>query len=99
MVQPQRRIVINYGVHGLITLSQSVVYRPDMDPFRVKLIGALSVDGYKARAEIWDIAHQNWKGPRGQEHPLATASFDVVVICVDIGDERNLKSVARVRSP
>jgi hypothetical protein len=55
----------------------------------------LSVDNYKARTEIWDIAHQNVK--RGQAHPLEMASFDVVVICVDIGDERNLKSVAKVR--
>lgn len=65
-----------------------------MDPFRVKLTGVLTVDDYKARAEIWDIAHQNVNS--GQAHPLAMTSFDVVVICVDIGDERNLKSVAKV---
>lgn len=65
-----------------------------MDAFRVKLTGVLSVDDYKARAEIWDIAHRNVKN--GQTHPLAMESFDVVVICVDIGDERTLKSVAKV---
>lgn len=65
-----------------------------MDPFRVKLTGVLTVDDYKARTEIWDIAHQNVTS--GQAHPLSMTSFDVVVICVDIGDERNLKSVAKV---
>lgn len=65
-----------------------------MDSFRVKITGVLSVDDYKARTEIWDIAHRNVKN--GQEHPLSMVSFDVVVICVDIGDERNLKSVAKV---
>ncbi|KAI7782296.1 hypothetical protein LA080_013702 [Diaporthe eres] len=73
--------------------SGNIVYRPDVDPFRVKLTGVLSVDNYKARAEIWDIAHRNVKN--GQAHPLSMASFDLVVICVDIGDERNLKSVAK----
>lgn len=65
-----------------------------MDPFRVKLTGVLSVDDYKARTEIWDIAHRNVKS--GQPHPLTMTTFDAVVICVDIGDERNLKSVAKV---
>lgn len=69
-------------------------YRPDVDPFCVKLTGALTIDDYKARTEIWDIAHQNVAC--GQAHPLSMTSFDVVIICVDIGDERNLKSVAKV---
>lgn len=65
-----------------------------MDPYRVKLTGVLTIDDYKARTEVWDIAHRNVQS--GQVHPLAMTSFDVVVICVDIGDERNLKSVAKV---
>lgn len=70
------------------------MYRPDVDPFRVKLTGVLSVDNYKARTEVWDIAHRNVR--KGQAHPLTMAPFDVVVICVDIGNERNLRSVAKV---
>lgn len=65
-----------------------------MECFCVKLTGVLTVDDYKARTEIWDIAHQNVKND--QKHPLSMTSFDVVIICVDIGDERNLKSVAKV---
>ncbi|POS79949.1 hypothetical protein DHEL01_v201657 [Diaporthe helianthi] len=71
----------------------NAIYRPDMESFRVKLTGVLSVDNYKARTEVWDITHRNVK--KDQAHPLTMAPFDVVVICVDIGNERNLKSVAK----
>ncbi|KKY32629.1 putative ras family gtp-binding protein rho1p [Diaporthe ampelina] len=79
--------------YTLTASTGNIVYRPDVDSFRVKLTGVFTVDNYKARTEIWDIAHRNVKN--GQVHPLSMASFDVVVVCVDIGDQRNLKSVAK----
>lgn len=54
----------------------------------------MTVDDFKARTEVWNVAHRNIK--EGQPYPLTMVNFDAVVICVDIGDERNLKSVAKV---
>lgn len=69
-------------------------YRPDEDPYRIRTTDVLSLDDFKASAEIWDINHRNVKS--GQRHPLTINPFDVVVICVDIGNERNLESVTKV---
>lgn len=60
----------------------------------MQLTGPLIVDNFTARADIWDIAHRNVQ--TGQKHPLSMAKYDVVVICFDIADQRNLESVAKV---
>lgn len=62
----------------------------------MQLTGALSVDNFTASMDIFDIVHQNVIA--GKTHPLVLKQYDVVIICVDIGDQRNLESVAKVMS-
>ncbi|KAI3394552.1 hypothetical protein diail_2543 [Diaporthe ilicicola] len=68
-------------------------WQPDVTSYRVQHTGPVSVEGFIARADIYDIAHQNVLS--GQKHPLSITDYVVAVLCVDVTDQRNLESVAK----
>ncbi|KAL1883942.1 hypothetical protein Daus18300_000050 [Diaporthe australafricana] len=71
------------------------VHQPDVNTFSIQLTGLLTVDNFTTRMEIVDIVHQNVHA--GNVHPLSLKKYDVVIICVDIGNQRNLESVTKWR--
>ncbi|ROV93013.1 hypothetical protein VPNG_09425 [Cytospora leucostoma] len=71
-------------------LGSQHIFNSASNPYTMQLTAPMEVDNYQATLELWDVSsHLN----PIQINPLKMSFFHAVVICFDIKDEANLKSV------
>ncbi|KAK7735237.1 hypothetical protein SLS53_007627 [Cytospora paraplurivora] len=71
-------------------LGSQQIFNSASNPYTMQLTAPMEVDNYQATLELWDVSsHLN----PIQINPLKMSFFHAVIICFDIKDEANLKSV------